>query len=326
MSVLVFTENWEGKFKKLSFELVSYANEIAKKINAPTIALSIGEVQDDELNKLRNYGAKKIISAVADNRLNYLVNQAYSSIIAQVSQKESATVIIFSNNFTGKALAPRVAVKLKAGVASGVTELPLSVEPFTIKKRVFSGSGYGNIIIKSPVKILTLLQNSFEIIEAPSSDFAGIENFTPELKDTDFKTELKDVQRVKGKILLTDAEIVVAGGRGMKGPQNWGYIEELAQLLGAATACSRPVSDEGWRPPEEHAGQTGKIIAPNLYIACGISGAIQHLAGVSGSKCIVAINTDKDAPIFQAATYGIVGDAIKVLPELITAVKEFKGS
>jgi electron transfer flavoprotein alpha subunit len=321
MSVLVYTENWDGKFKKLSFELVSYAHEIAKMLGTSTVALSIGCVVDDELEKLGNYGAEKILK-VEDDRVKNLDNSAYTSIIAQAADKEDANVIVISHNNTGKAIAPRVSVRLKAGLASGVAALPSSTDPFIVKKKAFTGKAFANVKINSDRKVLTLSQNSFGIIETGGT--ATIESFTPELSDNDIKTEVKDVSKVTGKVLLTDAEIVVSGGRGLKGPENWGPIEELADLLGAATACSRPVSDEGWRPHSEHTGQTGKIIAPNLYIAAGISGAIQHLAGVSSSKVIVAINTDKDAPIFEAADYGIVGDAQKVLPALIDAVKAFK--
>jgi len=321
MSVLVYTENWDGKFKKLTFELISYANEIAKKLETNVIALSIGNVNEGELIKLGNYGAERIIS-VQDERLIKVDNQAYCSVITQVAEKENPEIIVFSNNFSGKAIAPRVSVKLKAGLGSGVIALPSNYEPFTVRKKVFSGNAFSNIVINTPVKILSLAQNSFEIIETENK--GSIENFNAELKDVDIKTEAKDIQKITGKIILTDAEIVVSGGRGMKGPENWGPIEELAELLGAATACSRPVSDEGWRPHHEHTGQTGKIIAPNLYIACGISGAIQHLAGVSSSKYIVAINKDNEAPIFEAADYGIIGDVHKVLPEFISALKEFK--
>ncbi|MCB2195390.1 MAG: electron transfer flavoprotein subunit alpha/FixB family protein [Bacteroidetes bacterium] len=319
MSVLVFTENWDGKFKKVSFELVSYASKIAEMLNTQTVALSIGNVQDDELNSLGKYGADKIVS-VNNEKLNILDNQAYTSVIAQVAEKEDAKVVVIAQNNMGKALAPRLSVKLKAGLGAGVSKLPSSVEPFTIFKKVYSGKAYSNVVIKSDVKILTLAQNSFEFEENPKSP--AIETFEPTIGE--IKTNVEEVEKQSGQLLLTDAEIVVSGGRGMKSPDNWGPIEELAGVLGAATACSRPVSDEGWRPHGEHTGQTGKIIAPNLYIALGISGAIQHLAGISGSKCIVAINTDKDAPIFEAADYGIVGDASKVLPELIQAVKDVK--
>ena len=319
MSVLVFTENWDGKFKKMSFELVSYASKIAEMLNTQTVALSIGNVQEDELKKLGNYAADKIVS-VNNDKLNNLDNQAYTSVIAQVAEKEGAQVVIIAQNNMGKALAPRLSVKLKAGLGAGVSKLPSSLEPFTIFKKVYSGKAFSNVVIKSDVKILTLAQNSFEFEENAKSP--AIENFEPTVSD--IKTSVSNVQKQTGKILLNDAEIVVSGGRGLKSGDNWSPIEELAELLGAATACSRPVSDEGWRPHDEHTGQTGKIIAPNLYIAAGISGAIQHLAGISSSKCIVAINTDKDAPIFEAADYGIIGDVAKVLPDFINAVKEMK--
>lgn len=323
MSILVFTENWDGKFKKLSFELISYANELSKKLNTSVTALSIGKVEEEELKKLGVYGASKILTATGD-KLHALDNQVYASVIAQAAAKENATVILFAHNITGKAVAPRLSVKLKAGLVTGVTAIPSNLDPFTITKKVYTAKAFANVIIKTPVRILTLMQNAFGIAESPVSP--AIENFVPELNADAFKTEVKEVNKVTGKILLIDAEIVVSGGRGMKGPENWGPIEELAALLGGATACSRPVSDEGWRPHEEHTGQTGKIIAPNLYFAFGISGAIQHLGGVSSSKCIVAVNKDPDAPIFEAADYGIIGDALKILPELIAAVKEFKAS
>ena len=319
MSVLVFTENWDGKFKKVSFELVSYASKIAEMLNTQTVAVSIGDVQDDELSTLGKYGADKVVS-VKNDQLNNLDNQAYTSAIAQVAEKEGSKVVVIAQNNMGKAIAPRLSVKLKAGLGAGVNKLPSNVEPFTIFKKVYSGKAYSNVVITSDVKILTLAQNSFEFEENQKS--VTIEAFDATVDAV--KTSVSDVQKQTGKLLLSDAEVVISGGRGMKSADNWGPIEELAEILGGATACSRPVSDEGWRPHGEHTGQTGKIIAPNLYIAAGISGAIQHLAGISGSKCIVAINTDKDAPIFEAADYGIIGDASKVLPDLIEAVKEIK--
>ncbi len=321
MSVLVYTENWDGKFKKLSFELVSYAAGIAKMMGSAVTAVSIGKVDESELKKLGNYGAAKIISVTSD-QLASLDNQAYTSVISDIASKENASVIVISNNNTGKAIAPRLAVRLKAGVGSGVSKLPLNLNPFTVYKRTYSGNAYAHLVIKSPVKILTLAQNSFDLVETANN--STVENVNITVDGSLLKTVVKDVQKQTGKILLTDADVVVSGGRGMKSPDNWSSLVELASLLGAATACSRPVSDEGWRPHEEHTGQTGKIIAPNLYIALGISGATQHLAGISSSKYIVAINTDKDAPIFEAAQYGIVGDAMKVLPKLVAAVKELK--
>jgi electron transfer flavoprotein alpha subunit len=321
MSVLVYTENWDGKFKKSSFELVSYASKVGEMLSTSVTALSIGNIEEGELKKLGNYGAKKIIS-INDGQLKYLDSQAYANVIAGVASKEDAKVIVISNTNTGKALAPWLSVKLKAGIGSGVSKLPLSLNPFTVYKRVYSGNAYAHVVIKSDIKILTLAQNSFELLETANSSV--IENINISVDSSLVKTEVRDVQKQSGKILLTDADIVVSGGRGMKSPDNWGPLVEIAELLGAATACSRPVSDEGWRPHEEHTGQTGKIIAPNLYIAVGISGATQHIAGISSSKYIVAINSDKDAPIFESAQYGIIGDAMKVLPKLVEAIKELK--
>ncbi|HLN56893.1 MAG TPA: electron transfer flavoprotein subunit alpha/FixB family protein [Bacteroidales bacterium] len=321
MSVLVYTENWDGKFKKLTFELVSYAAGIAKMLNTTVTAVSIGKVAEDELKKAGNYGADRIIS-IQNEQLSVLDSQAYAAVLAEVAAKENSKVVVIANNNTGKAVAPRLAVKLKAGIGAGVSKLPLSVEPFTVYKRAYSGNAYAKTVIRSDVKILTLAQNSFDLVETANK--AVVENYDAASAASSVKTVVKEVKKQSGKMLLTDAEIVVSGGRGMKSPDNWAPIVELAGLLGGATACSRPVSDEGWRPHEEHTGQTGKIIAPNLYFAVGISGATQHLAGISSSKYIVAINSDKDAPIFEAAQYGIVGDAMKVLPKLVEAVKEIK--
>jgi electron transfer flavoprotein alpha subunit len=321
MSVLVFTENWDGKFKKLSFELVSYASKVAEMLGTTATALSIGNVANDELTKLGGYGAKKIIN-LKNDALSILDSQAYTAAIAEIAQKEDAKVIVVANNNMGKSIAPRLSVRLKAAIGSGVSKLPVSTEPFVVYKRVYSGNAFANVVLKSEIKILTLMQNSFDLAETTNE--ATIEEGSVSIDGAMVKTQVNDVQKQTGKLLLTDAEIVVSGGRGMKSADNWAPLLELADLLGGATACSRPVSDEGWRPHEEHTGQTGKIVAPNLYFAIGISGATQHLAGVSASKYIVAINTDKDAPIFEAAQYGIVGDAAKVLPKLIEAVKEAK--
>ena len=321
MSVLVYTENWDGKFKKLTFELVSYASEVAKMINTSTTALSIGKIDESELKKLGDYGAGKIIN-IDNELLTTLDSQAYSFVISDIALKENASVIVISNNNTGKAIAPRLSVRLKAGVGSGVNKLPLKTSPFTVHKKTYSGNAFAHVIIKSDIKILTLTQNSFELIKTPNN--ASIEKADVAIDSSLVNTKVRDVMKQAGKILLTDADIVVSGGRGMKSPDNWAPLVELAEAMGGATACSRPVSDEGWRPHEEHTGQTGKIIAPNLYIAVGISGATQHLAGVSASKYIVAINNDKDAPIFEAAQYGIVGDAMKILPKLVEAVKHRK--
>jgi electron transfer flavoprotein alpha subunit len=319
MSVLVYTENWDGKFKKLSFELVSFASETAKMMKSTVTALSIGKVDESELKKLGDYGAGKVLT-IENDLFASLDSQAYSYVISEVAGKIGATVIILANNNSGKAIAPRLSVRLKAGVGSGVSRLPLSIEPFIVYKRTYSGNAFANVEIKSAIRILTLAQNSFHLTETPNN--AAVERTEIPVGNTLVRTKVQDIKKQSGKILLTDAEIVVSGGRGMKSPDNWAPLIELAEILGGATACSRPVSDEGWRPHEEHTGQTGKIIAPNLYIAVGISGATQHLAGVSSSKYIVAVNTDKDAPIFESAQYGIVGDAMKVLPKLIDALKK----
>ncbi len=321
MSVLVYLENWDGKFKKLSFELVSYASKVAEMLGDQAIAFSIGKVDASEFEKLATYGADKVIS-IENDKLKSFDDQVFTVIITEVAQKTGAKVLVLANNNSGKALAPRLSVRLKAGMASGVSKVPVSVNPFVVYKKVYSGKAFANVTIKSDVKILTLAQNSFELVESPKAFL--FEKIDILADSSLIKTNVKEVQKQSGKILITDADIVVSGGRGMKSPDNWGPLVELADLLGAATACSRPVSDEGWRSHEEHTGQTGKIIAPNLYFAIGISGATQHLAGISSTKVIVAVNTDKDAPIFEAAQYGIVGDAMKVLPQLVEAVKEMK--
>lgn len=323
MAVLIYTENWDGSFKKLSYELISYGKSIAQQLNIPAVVLSLGPVNASSLEQLGRYGADKILN-VADEKYKVLDNQAFTETIKQAAESVDAKVVLMAHNNTGKALAPRLAIKLKAAYGSALIALPESYDPFVVRKKVFSGKAFAQIRLNAEVKVLTLSQNSFGLVEKDHK--ANIEAFDPSLDDSLFKTQVTDVQRQTGKVILTDAEIVISGGRGMKSAENWSPIEELAELLGAATACSRPVSDEGWRPATEHTGQTGKIIAPNLYIAAGISGAIQHLAGVSSSKYIVAINTDKDAPIFEAADYGVVGDAMKVLPALVDAIKEVKNS
>ena len=319
MSILVYTENWDGKFKKITFELLSYAKKMAVEMGVKTIALSIGEVSDDEISRLSKYGADKLLR-YNSSECKGLDNQIYSHIIAECAKSENASVIILANNFTGKALSSRLSVKLKAGLVAGVTTLPVSYDPFIVKKKAFTSKAIANVKVNSDVKILTLAPNSIEI----SLNETNTEISVPEIKLPERKTNISEVNKITGKVLLNDAEIVVSGGRGMKSGDNWGALEELADVLGAATACSRPVSDEGWRPHHEHVGQTGKIVAPNLYFALGISGAIQHVAGVSSSKLIVAVNKDKDAPIFEVADYGIVGDVNKVIPMLVSAVKKLK--
>lgn len=321
MSVLVYTENRDGKFRKPMFELVSYASALAEMMKTTVTAISIGQVEEGELKKLGTYGAGKVLTVSGDAYKTF-DNQTYTALIAEVAASTGAVVVMLANNTSGKALSPRLSVRLKAGIASGVIGLPVSVEPFKIHKRVYSGSALANVVVGTPVKVLTLMQNSFDLHEKGVN--AVVESYSPK-NVIPSKTVVLDVQKLEGKVLLSEASVVVSGGRGMKSADNWAPLTELAALLDGATACSRPVSDEGWRPHDEHTGQTGKIIAPDLYIAVGISGATQHLAGVSSSKYIVAINTDKTAPIFEAAQYGIVGDASKVLPKLVEAVKQAKG-
>lgn len=321
MSVLVFAEHRDGKFRKQAFELVSYASGLAGMMKSQVVALSVGDVDASELNRLSVYGANKVLT-VKNDTFRVFDTMVYTGLIAGVAGSTGAVVILLANSTMGKALAPRLAVRLKAGLAPGVVALPESVNPFIVSKRVFSGNALARIEIMSARKVLTLMPNSYHLTEVNLS--ASVEEYTAEAT-TPPLTELREVQKQEGRILLTEASVVVSGGRGMKSPDNWPPLVELASLLDAATACSRPVSDEGWRPHEEHTGQTGKIIAPDLYIAVGISGATQHLAGVSSSKYIVAINNDKSAPIFEAAQYGIVGDAMKVLPRLVEAVKTAKG-
>ncbi|TJZ61406.1 electron transfer flavoprotein subunit alpha/FixB family protein [Sphingobacterium olei] len=324
MSVLVYIENTEGLLKKSAFEVASYASQIANLQQAKTVAISIGDVSDSELQKLENYGISKVLTVTNDD-LKSFVNQAYASIIAAAAQKEQANIVVLSNSFSGKGLAPRIAAKLEAGLVSGAISVPsFNAAVAEVKTTAFSNKAIATVSITSPIKVFTLSPNAFEIAERKTS--AQIENFVPEIASTDFNTIVKEIIRATDKISLPEAEIVVSAGRGLKGPENWGMIEELAEVLGAATACSKPVSDAGWRPHAEHVGQTGIVVSPNLYIAIGISGAIQHLAGVSSSKTIVVINKDPEAPFFKVADYGIVGDAFVIVPQLIAALKAYKGN
>ena len=324
MPVLVYTENAEGKFKKSTFEAVSYARAIADKNNTSLVAISIGDVSTDELANLGKYGAEKVLN-VSNEKLKNFINQAYASVIAEAAKKEGADIVVLSNSFSGRGLAPRLGVKLEAGVADGAVSLPDQADgKFTIKKTAFSGKAFAIVELTSANKVIALIPNSYKIVETGAT--AKVEDFNPETKASDFKAMIKDIVRSTDKVSLPDADIVVSGGRGLKGPENWGMVEELADLLGAALACSKPVSDAGWRPHSEHVGQTGIAVSPNLYIAIGISGAIQHLAGVSSSKVIVVINKDPEAPFFKVADYGIVGDAFEVVPKLIAALKEYKAT
>lgn len=321
MSILVFAENWDGVFKKATFEAITYATDIAGQLKADVTAISIGNPSDQDLKDLGKYGAKKVIS-VKSEKLKQFSLQGYTSVIAQIAEKEQAKVLILSHTFNGQAIASRIIPKFNASYGAGVVELPEVKNGFKVKRSVYSGKGFAYIKLSNDFKILSVKPNSYKITESNGS--ADIETFEPELNDKYFKESIKEVKKSTMKLSVTEADIVVSAGRGLKGPENWGMIEELAEILGAATACSKPVSDAEWRSHEEHVGQTGKTIGPNLYIAIGISGAIQHLAGVNSSKVIAVINKDSEAPFFKAADYGIVGDAFQVVPKLIEAAKELK--
>lgn len=321
MNIIVFAENQDGTFKKSSFEAISYASQIASATGGQVTAVSIGQVASDKLTELGTYGADAVLN-YQDNIFKKFTGEAYSKALAHAAKNKGADLIIISNTYSGKMVAPRVAAKLNAGMVSGVISLPETSNGFKVKRMVFSGKSFAEVSINTSVKVLSITPNSFTIAENPKS--SSIETMDAGLSASDVKTEIIEVARATGKIPLTEAELVISGGRGMKGPENWHLIETLADTLGAATACSKPVSDIHWRPHSEHVGQTGITIKPNLYIAIGISGAIQHLAGVSSSKVIVAINKDPEAPFFKAADYGIVGDALELLPKIIDAAKAFK--
>lgn len=321
MAILVYTENFDGKFKKSAYELLTYAGEIGKLTGTSVVAVTFGDLSDDNLKELQKYGASKIIK-ITNTELKSFSAQAYTEAFAQVAKANSAQIIVFGNNPSGRAISSRLAVKMDAGIVPAATELPVSVSPFTVKKRAYSGKAFADMVIKSDIKIISLSQNSFKVIENPVT--AEIESFTANLAADLFTAKSIEVVKNTGTLSVTDAEILVSGGRGLKGPENWGMIEECAKILGAATCCSRPVTDLDWRPHHEHVGQTGKVVAPNLYIAVGISGAVQHLAGVNGSKVMVAINIDPEAPFFESADYGIVGDAFEVMPKFNEALKKFK--
>ena len=322
MSILVYAENAGGSFKKSAFEVLSYARAIADQNNTTLTALSVGDVDASALKKLAQHGADKVLT-VSNEKLKNFVNQAYASVIAEVAKSEGSTLVVLSNSFSGRGLAPRIGVKLHAGVADGVVALPTQDGgKFIIKKTAFSGKAFAMVELISTNKVISLTPNSYKVVECIKPE--QITAFNATLNEPDFKAMLKEIVQATDKVTLPEAEIVVSGGRGLKGPENWAMLEELAEVLGAALACSKPVSDAGWRPHSEHVGQTGIAVSPNLYIAVGISGAIQHLAGVSSSKTIVVINKDPEAPFFKVADYGIVGDAFDVVPKLITAIKNFK--
>lgn len=318
MSILVYTESENGKLKKTALEVVSYAKAIADQMGTSVTAVAVNA---DSVETLGNYGATKVL-LVKDESLKAFNAKKYAAIIENAAKNEGAKVVVVSSSADSKYLAPLLAVGLDAGYVSNVVEAPSSVSPFTVKRTTFTNKAFTNTEITTDVKVVGLSNNSFGLVESGGS--ASVEEFSPSIPDSGVSVE--SVDKATDKVSIADAEIVVSGGRGLKGPENWGMVEELAEVLGAATACSKPVSDLGWRPHSEHVGQTGKPVASNLYIAIGISGAIQHLAGINSSKVKVVINTDPEAPFFKAADYGVVGDAFDVVPKLIEKLKAFKAA
>jgi electron transfer flavoprotein alpha subunit len=314
MSTIVYISSNNG-LGKSAFEAVTYA----KKMGEDVIAVTVGNADSIVLAELGQYGASKVL---VDRNANSDDDQQITKVIATAVSSNSANKVVFSHDLIAKAVAPRLSVRLKAGLVAGAISLPSTDGDFSCKVNVFSGKAFGNVTVKTENKIISLLPNSIqpEITGANCS----VEEFNGNAGES--KVKVISTKKPEGEISLPEAELVVSAGRGLKGPENWGMIEDLAKELGAATACSRPVADIGWRPHHEHVGQTGVAIRPNLYIAVGISGAIQHLAGVNGSKVIVAINTDAEAPFFKAADYGVIGDAFDVVPKLVEAVKKFNTS
>ena len=320
MSILIYAESVEGKFKKVAFELASYAKKVAETLGTTVTAVTLNISDVSELSK---YGVDKVLK-INDAKLAGFSAKAYTDAIKQAAQKENVKLVLLSSTTDSLYLAPLVAVALEAGFASNVVGLPVSTSPFQVKRNAFSNKAFNITEISTDVKVLNLAKNSYGIFENTSA--ATVEDFNPTISDSDFGIKVESVEKSSGKVTIADADIVVSGGRGMKGPENWGMLEELASVLGAATACSKPVSDLGWRPHGEHVGQTGKPVATNLYIAIGISGAIQHIAGINSSKVKLVINTDADAPFFKVADYGVVGDAFEIVPKLIEKLKAFKAN
>ena len=314
MSVLVYTESDQGNFKKAALEAASYGKAVAEAMGTNLVALTFNA---NDASELGTYGVEKVLNV---NTVSVFNAKIYADIIRQASEKEAATVVILSASADSRYIAPLLAVGLKAGYASNVVAAPSSLSPFVVKRTAFTNKAFCNTEISTAVKIIGVSNNSFGLVENMTT--TQLEDFSPNLVNS--STKVTSVDKASDKVSIADAEVVVSAGRGLKGPENWGMVEELADVLGAATACSKPVSDLGWRPHSEHVGQTGKPVATNLYIAIGISGAIQHLAGINSSKVKVVINTDPEAPFFKAADYGIVGDAFEVVPQLIEKLKVFK--
>jgi electron transfer flavoprotein alpha subunit len=324
MAVLSFIEIADGKIKKASFEAAYYGSKVAEQLGTDSVAVALGAISADELATLGTVGVKKVLS-VNDARFSGFDAGAYTKAISELATANGAKVVVLSFNQNGKLLAPRLSVRLKAGYVPGAVELPVfSGDVATVKKNVFSGKAFAQYQLSTAVKVIAVNPNSLSPVRG--SGAAQVETVTVGVAAADFTTVIKGVDKITGTIPLSEAELVVSAGRGLKGPENWGMIDDLAKEMGAATACSRAVADVDWRPHHEHVGQTGLTIRPNLYIAVGISGAIQHLAGVNGSKVIVVVNTDPEAPFFKAADYGIVGDAFEVMPKFLDEYKKMKAN
>jgi len=318
MAVLTYVDLNEGLVRKSSLEALCYGSQLAERFGCPSEAIVLGSVSID-LAELGAYGVTRV-HHVADGGLDVFDTRRHASIVAAMARAIGATTVVLSHSLNGRALGPRLSVRLQAGYVSGVTSLPEETEQFIIKRNVFSGKAQAEVTILSPVRVLTIQPNAFGIRRG-AGQAEVITGTTPEDSG---RVHHLETRKVTGSIPLGEAELVISGGRGLKGPEHWGLVEDLAGLIGAATACSRAVADAHWRPHHEHVGQTGLAIAPNLYFAIGISGAIQHLAGVNRSKVIVVINKDPEAPFFKAADYGIVGDAFEVMPRIIAAVRRLK--
>ncbi len=323
MSVLVFVESKNNKIKKTSIEAAYYAAQVAKQLNTSAEAIADASLDQEQLSSLGKYGIQKV-HAIAHQNLNHFDAKAYTYVVTEAAKKLNASVIVLAHTITGKAIAPMISVKLNAGLVAGATSYPELSNGFVIASSAFSGKAIAHYNIKTETKIIAIAPNTFQPVENAVN--CVIEPLEINIPENVFTTKVIDTITQSDKIPLSEATLVVSGGRGLKGPENWGMIEEMANILGAATACSRAVADVHWRPHYEHVGQTGLAIKPNLYIAIGISGAIQHLAGVNQSKTIVVINTDKEAPFFKAADYGIIGDAFEVVPKLNEALKKFKNN
>jgi electron transfer flavoprotein alpha subunit len=317
MSILVFVESDEGKIKSTSLEAVAYAHAMG----SPVTAIALGSASTSELESLGKFGAAKVLHAM-DGKLDKNSIQAYASVLASAMKDEQANILVLANSSLGTPVAARVAIKTGASLATNVVELPQTSSGFVVKRSIYTGKAFMHVELKNDKKVICIRKNAATVTEVGSPVKVTPYNVT--LSDADFAVNITSSEKATGEVLLPEANIVVSGGRGMKGPEHWGILEELAKTLGAATGCSKPVSDMGWRPHHEHVGQTGVKVAPQLYIAVGISGAIQHLAGVNSSKCIVVINKDPESPFFKAADYGIVGDAFDVVPKLTQAIKASK--